>query len=117
MYLAVYRRHRYYYYLYTYLGRPIRWLQKRTWGSVLIHSTLLPLYYAVHLLKSRGKRTWQGAKHFFYDYIITPQATFHTYEEIAGWCQQNDLQIVDYEEHVGNVHAFVLKKNMHSVGD
>ena len=117
MYLGVYRRYRYYYYLYTYLGPPIRWLEKHAWGRFLVHSTLLPVYYTAHLLKSRGKRTWQGAKHFFYDYIITPQATFHTYEEIVGWCQQNDMQLIDYEEHVGNVHAFVLKKKIHSVGD
>lgn len=110
MYLGVYRRHRYYYYLYTYVGRPIRWLQQFAWGKLLIESTLLPVYYAVHLLKSRGKRTWHGAKSFFYDYIITPQATFHTREEIAQWAAANRLELLEYDEHVGNVHAFVFSK-------
>lgn len=116
MYVGVYRRKRYYYYLYTYLGGPIRWLEKRAWGKALIYSTMLPLYYAVHLVKSRGKRTWHGAKSFFYDYIITPQATFHTYEEIVGWGKGNALELQDYEENVGNVHAFVFRK-INNVGD
>lgn len=110
MYVGVYRRRRYYYYVYTYLGRPIRWLQKFAWGQTLIHATLLPVYYAVHLFKSGGKRTWHGAKSFFYDYIITPQATFHTWEEITGWGRANHLELLEYDEHVGNVHAFVFRK-------
>lgn len=110
MYVGVYRRKRYYYYLYTYLGGPIRWLEKRRWGKALIYSTMLPLYYAVHLVKSRGKRTWHGAKSFFYDYIITPQATFHTREEITEWGRNNGLELMEYDENVGNVHAFVFVK-------
>ena len=110
MYVGVYRRRRYYYYLYTYLGRPVRWLEKHRWGRALIYATLLPAYYAVHLVKSRGTRTWEGAKNFFYDYLITPQATFHTREEIEAWGKQNELELLDYEENVGNVHAFVFEK-------
>ena len=112
MYVGVYRRNRYYYYFYTYLGCPIRWLEKRSWGKALLYSTLLPVYYAVHLVKSRGKRTWRGAKNFFYDYIITPQATFHTREEIAEWGLNSGLELIEYDEHVGNVHAFVFYKQL-----
>lgn len=110
MYVGVYRRRRYYYYVYTYLGRPIRWLEKRAWGKALIYATLLPVYYAVHLVKSGGKRTWHGAKNFFFDYIITPQATFHTREEITEWGRNNGLELMEYDENVGNVHAFVFSK-------
>lgn len=110
LYLAVYRRKRYYYYLYKYVGKPIRWLEKRGWGRFLIHSTLLPVYYLVHLLKSRGKRTWVGSKSFFYDYIITPRATFHTREEVEDWGRKLSLQLENYVENVGNVHAFVFQK-------
>jgi ubiquinone/menaquinone biosynthesis C-methylase UbiE len=110
MYVGVYRRKRYYYYLYTYLGPPIRWLEKNKFGKALILSTLLPIYYAVHLVKSRGTRTWYGAKNLFYDYIITPRATFHTREEIAEWGRHNGLALIEYEENVGNVHAFVFAK-------
>lgn len=110
MYLGVYRRKRYYYYLYRYAGRPIRALNATMWGRALIACTLLPLYYAVHLVKSRGKRTWTGARSFFHDYILTPRATFHTREEIEAWGAGFGLELLAYDEHVGNVHAFVFRK-------
>lgn len=110
LYVGVYRRKRYYYYLYTYLGKPIRLLEKSCWGKVLINSTLLPFYYLVHLIKSRGKRTWMGARNFFYDYIITPQATFHTKEEICEWASHEGFELKEYDGNVGNVHVFVFRK-------
>ena len=117
MYVGVYRRKRYYYYLYTYLGPPVRWLEKRIWGRWLVCATLLPIYYLVHLVKSGGKRTWRGARNFFYDYIITPQATFHTKEEIVAWGSRNGLDLLDYDENVGNVHAFVFRKRTTDFAD
>jgi len=113
MFCAVYQRNRYYYYVYTYIGKPIRWLEKSALGRAVIYSTLLPVYYFVHLLKSRGKRTWLGAKNFFYDYIITPQATFHTYDEVVKWGKEESLEILDYDnKRSGNVHSFVFQKSM-----
>jgi len=111
LFCAVYQRNRYYYYLYTYLGKPIRWLESNSIGKALIYSTLLPIYYLVHLVKSRGKRSWVGAQNFFYDYIITPQATFHTYEQIVEWGKAENLKILDYDnKRSGNVHSFVFQK-------
>ena len=110
IYVGVYRRKRYYYYLYTHFGRPVRWLEKRGWGKALVYATLLPVYFLAHLIKSRGKRTWAGAKNLFYDYIITPQATFHTREQIVEWGARNGLELLEYDEHVGNVHAFFFRK-------
>jgi ubiquinone/menaquinone biosynthesis C-methylase UbiE len=110
LYVGVYRRKRYYYYLYTYLGPTIRWLERQLWGRALLSVTIFPIYYLVHLIKSRGQRTWNGTKNFFYDYIITPQATFHTKEEICRWATDEGLELVSYEENVGNVHAFVFRK-------
>lgn len=110
MYVGVYRRHRYYYYLYTYAGRPVRALNRTAAGRALISCTLLPVYYAVHLAKSRGTRTWQGARSFFHDYILTPRATFHTREEIEAWGREEGLELLHYDPHVGNVHAFTFRK-------
>jgi ubiquinone/menaquinone biosynthesis C-methylase UbiE len=110
LYLGVYKRNRYYYYVYTYVGRPVRWLEHRPWGRLLVNGTLLPVYYVAHLVKSRGKRTWRGAKNFFYDYIITPRATFHTREEVEEWGRRNGLELLEYHPNVGNVHAFFFRK-------
>ena len=111
LYLAVYRRKRYYYYIYNYLGVPVRWLEKRMWGKAVVHSTMLPFYYLVHLIKSAGKRSWNVAKYLFYDYIITPRATFHTKEEIIAWGEDSGLLLLEYfEKELGNCHAFIFRK-------
>jgi len=111
LYLALYNRRGYYYYLYTYLGVPLRWLAKRSWGRALVQATLLPIYYLVHLVKSRGKHTWRGATHFFYDYLITPRASFHSWDQIEHWASLAGLSVLNYDPDVGNVHAFILRKN------
>jgi ubiquinone/menaquinone biosynthesis C-methylase UbiE len=111
LYLACYKRYGYYYYAYTYLGAPTRWLAERSWGRALVHATLLPVYYLVHLVKSGGKRTWRGARHFFYDYLITPRASFHSRNQIEDWCRIAGLCVLEYDPALGNVHAFILRKN------
>lgn len=110
LYLGVYNRRRYYYYLYTYLGPLIRWIASFTAGRRLIDATLLPIYFLVHKVKSRGKRSWSGARGFFYDYIITPRATFHTREEIEEWGRRLGLSLLNYDPSLGNVHTFVFRK-------
>ncbi len=110
LYLGVYKRRRYYYYLYTYAGPPIRWLAESSAGRVTLSITLIPIYYLAHLVKSRGKRTWEGATNYFYDYIVTPHATFYTREQITGWGTNLSLELAKYDPSPGNVHVFVFRK-------
>jgi ubiquinone/menaquinone biosynthesis C-methylase UbiE len=109
-YLGIYNRRRYYYYVYTYAGPPVRWLARSAAGRAALLMTIIPLYYLVHLAKSRGRRTWGGAKNFFYDYIITPQATFYAREEIAEWGDEVGIKLMKYDPSLGNVHVFVFRK-------
>ena len=110
LYLGVYNRDYYYYWVYTYAGKPIRALERFRLGRALLGVTAMPVYWAVHQLKSGGERSWTGAKNFFYDYIITPQATFHSREEITDWGDRLGLDLLGYDPQMGNVHAFFFKK-------
>jgi glycosyltransferase involved in cell wall biosynthesis/ubiquinone/menaquinone biosynthesis C-methylase UbiE len=114
LYLGIYNRRRHYYYIYTYAGPPIRWLERSAAGRWALSMTLIPLYYLAHLAKSRGRRTWEGAKNFFYDYIITPQATFYTREEVMGWGEELGLDLIRHDPWLGNVHVFVFGKPINS---
>ncbi|HVZ51723.1 MAG TPA: class I SAM-dependent methyltransferase [Pseudolabrys sp.] len=115
-YLGVYNRQRYYYYLYTYLGRPLRWLERSWPGRILVYATVFPLYYLAHLVKSRGKRTLRGARNFFYDYFMTPAASFHSREEVIGWGRRNGLALLAYDASLGNVHVFMFRRAADSEG-
>jgi ubiquinone/menaquinone biosynthesis C-methylase UbiE len=110
LYLGLYNRRGHYYYAYSFVGLPIRWLERRRIGRMLIFATMIPLYWLAHLVKSRGRRTWRGAVNFFYDYFVTPRATFHTYEEVLDWANEEGLKLINYDPSLGNVHAFVFRK-------
>jgi SAM-dependent methyltransferase len=110
LYLGVYRRYRYYYYVYTYFGALLRWIANWRLGRYFIFCIFFLPYYAMHLLKSRGKRSWAGARNFFFDYFLTPRATFHTREEVCAWGTAAGLALLAYEPDIGNVHAFVFRR-------
>jgi len=110
LYIGVYNRKRYYYYFYTVLGPLLQRLERNIAGRAFIYATALPLYWLVHLVKSGGKRTWKGAINFFYDYIMTPRASFHTYEEVCIWGREEGLDLLAYDPSLGNVHVFVFRK-------
>jgi hypothetical protein len=65
----------------------------------------------VHFLRSRGKRTWSGARNLFYDYFVTPRVAFLPRHTIEEWAKKQQAHIVRYEENRGqNVHSFLVEK-------
>lgn len=112
-YVAVYKPGGHYQKLYRFPGAAIRSLIKHRPGKVLVHSTLLPFYYLVHSAKSRGKRSWSGAKNLFYDYFVTPLVEFVSYDEFDRWSKECRVEIVDYHPNPPlNVHSFVIHKQV-----
>jgi ubiquinone/menaquinone biosynthesis C-methylase UbiE len=111
LYLAVYKRWRYYYYLYTYMGAMVRFCNERRLGRYLIATAFLPPYHLIHLMKSRGQRTWQGSRSFFYDYFVTPRASFHSKSEVVAWSGNAGFELVSYDPcRKSNCHVFVFRK-------
>lgn len=110
-YLAVYKPGGRYQKLYRFPGAIIRRLIGNPAGKALVHSTLLPIYYLAHLVKSRGKRSWAGARNLFYDYFVTPIVEFLSYDEIDAWCRKCGVEIVQYAPNPTlNVHSFLIRK-------
>jgi ubiquinone/menaquinone biosynthesis C-methylase UbiE len=114
LYLGVYNRRRYYYYVYTYPGSFIRRLERFSLGRGVILSTIFPVYFLAHLVKRHGNKTLRGARNFFYDYLITPRASFHRREEIESWAADMGLELEGYDPSLGNVHVFVFRKGRQS---
>lgn len=112
-YAAVYKPGGHYQKLYRFPGSVIRRLVKHRAGRALVHATALPIYYLVHFVKSRGKRSWQGAKNLFYDYFVTPTVEFLSRDEVQGWSEKCGVEIVDYNPNPGlNVHSFIFRRDM-----
>lgn len=112
LYLAVYKKEGYYYYVYTFLGKPARWLAKNKFGRMLVNYGLGFPYYFLHLFKKKSPTTWRGSLNFFYDYLLTPQATFYKKAEIQTLAESLGLQTLFYDHRIGNVHIFIFKKRV-----
>jgi ubiquinone/menaquinone biosynthesis C-methylase UbiE len=111
LYLAVYKPGGRYEKLYRGLGSIIRSLLKNPAGKTLVHASLLPLYYAAHLMKSRGRRSWRGARNLFYDYFVTPRVEFLSRGDLERWTEKCGAEVVDYNPNPGmNVHSFLIRK-------
>jgi ubiquinone/menaquinone biosynthesis C-methylase UbiE len=116
LFLSVYKPGGRYEFLYKYPGRLIRWALRHARGEFVVRWSVMPVYYLVHLVKSRGKRTWRGAQNLFYDYFATPQVAFLSRNDVEDWCRPSGMTIVSYDRNVaGNVHSFVLRKMEESV--
>jgi SAM-dependent methyltransferase len=110
-YAAVYKPHGRYQRLYRFPGSIIRALVNYRAGKATVHATILPLYYLVHVLKSRCKRSWYGARNLFYDYFVTPKVEFLSRAEIEQWSAICGVDVVAYSPNPGfNVHSFLLRK-------
>jgi SAM-dependent methyltransferase len=112
MYLAVYKPFGRYPFLYKYPGRMIRIGLQRGWSRPLVTIFAQGPYFLVHFFRSKGKRTWAGARNLFYDYFVTPCVDFLPRQMIEEWCAKRGARMLRYEENRGmNVHSFVLQKD------
>jgi SAM-dependent methyltransferase len=112
MYLAVYKPFGRYPLLYKYPGRMIRAGLQHGWSRPLVGIFAQGPYFLVHFCRSKGKRTWSGARNLFYDYFVTPCVDFLPRQMIEDWCERRGAQILRYDENRGaNVHSFVLQKD------
>ena len=112
MYLGVYKPSGRYPLLYKFPGDMIRRGLKHKWSKPLVLVFARVPYFLVHFFRSKGKRSWAGARNLFYDYFVTPRVAFLAREVIEEWCSSTGTQIRRYEKNRGsNVHSFLLEKS------
>jgi len=112
LYLGVYKPSGRYPLLYKFPGTMIRYGLKHKWSEPLVVIFTRVPYFLVHLIRSKGQRSWAGARNLFYDYFVTPRVAFLAREVIEEWCSSTGTQIRRYDENQGsNVHSFLLQKS------
>jgi SAM-dependent methyltransferase len=112
LYLTVYRPSGHYPILYRCLGPTVRALVRRRPGRWLVHGTLVPAYRLARRLKSGSWTGWRGTVNLFYDYLVTPRASFHRRSDVERWASDAGLVLRSYDPNPGgNVHVFVFAKH------
>ena len=111
LYLAVYKKYRYYPFIYYTIGWLFRLIIRNRFGQLIIDRIFVNIHYLMYKMFKKQKLHRMETKNIFYDYFITPVATFHSISDVRYWCRKNYCNIVDYAITSGNCHVFIIAKN------
>ena len=110
LYLAVYKKYRYYPFLYKYVGSILRLLNKTKVGNFIMENTFVLLHFLMYRILRKQKLSLQETRNIFYDYFITPVATFQSKKEVSEWIGESNCSLEKYDRTNGNCHVFIIKK-------
>jgi SAM-dependent methyltransferase len=118
MYLAVYKPYGRYPWLYNYPGAIIRMGLRHRWAKPLVTLFAQFPYFLVHFVRSKGQRSWAGARNLFFDYFVSPRVAFLAREVVEEWCALQGVRVVAYDQNRGgSVHCFCLAKEVRAVAE
>lgn len=110
LYLAVYKKFRYYPLVYHLIGGFLRLINKFKIGNLIIEKIFVNFHYFMYKIFKVNKLSLLETRNIFYDYFITPVATFQSKKVVDSWCKNNNCNIEDYDRTNGNCHVFIISK-------
>jgi SAM-dependent methyltransferase len=113
LFVALYKRNHYYYYLHTYVGGALRFVLRRVpLGSHILDVSLLPVYHGLRNLIRRGRGSdWQRSRALFYDYFLAPNIRFYRKDEVLELVEEMDSTCMSYDVCPGwNAHTFLIRR-------
>ena len=110
LYLAVYKKYRYYPFLYKYVGAFFRILNKTKVGNLIMEDTFVLLHFLMYRIFRKQKLSLRETRNIFYDYFITPIANFQSKKDVQVWIDNNNCSLEKYDRTNGNCHVFIIKK-------
>jgi len=111
LYLAVYKKYRYYPFIYYMVGGIFRLMNKSKIGNLLVENIFTHVHYFLYKIFKKQKLSKEETRNIFYDYFITPIATFQSKSDVRDWCVEFGCTIEDYTRTLGNCHVFIINKD------
>lgn len=111
LYLAVYKKYRYYPIVYYVVGGLFRLLNTIKFGKIIVDNIFVRIHYLMYKVFKKQKLSLNETRNIFYDYFLTPIATFQSKSEVSLWASSTNTNIVNYAPTSGNCHIFILKKS------
>jgi len=111
LYLAVYKKFRYYPFVYYAIGGLFRVMNKVKLGKYILENVFIRVHYLMYKMFKKQKLSKTETRNIFYDYFITPVATFQSKSDVNTWCNTNNCTVIDYARTSGNCHVFIIQKN------
>ena len=111
LYLAVYKKYRYYPIVYHVIGGLFRLMNKIKIGKIVVDNIFVKIHYLMYKVFKKQKLSLDETRNIFFDYFITPIATFQSKSDVSLWASSTNTKIVDYTRTSGNCHVFILQKS------
>ena len=89
-----------------------RLMSKIKLGKYLVENIFVKIHYLLYKILKKQELSKKETRNIFYDYFITPIATFQSKSDVNFWCNINNCNIIDYARTSGNCHVFIIKKKM-----
>ena len=111
LYLAVYKKYRYYPIVYHVIGGLFRLMNKIKIGKIVVDNIFVKCHYLIYKVLKKQKLSLDETRNIFFDYFLTPIATFQSKSDVSLWASITNTKVVDYMRTSGNCHIFILKKD------
>lgn len=111
LYLAVYKKYRYYPLLYKYVGAIFRGLYRSKIGSIFMDYSFVRLHYWMYKIFKKQRLNFNETRNIFFDYFITPIATFQSKSMVKKWIADANSSLEGYDKTKGNCHVFIIRKS------
>ena len=73
-----------------------------------MENTFVLLHYVMYKIFKDRKLTLKETRNIFYDYFITPIATFQSKREVQVWIDNENCLLKKYDKTPGNCHVFII---------
>lgn len=111
IYLMVYRKWSNYYLIYSTVGSLLRLIYfSIPLGKMFSRQVLMPLFNLVDNLVNKKGRTLNKSISLYADYFLQPIATFHTNEQLAGWCKEEGVKYKLYPKNHPTMVSLIITK-------
>lgn len=111
LYLALYKKYRYYPFLYFFAGSVFRVINQYRIGKYFLEYSFIRVHYFLYKLFKKQSLALDETRNIFYDYFLTPIATFQSKKDVMAWLLRKNVKLIEYNRTRGNCHVFIIEKN------
>lgn len=111
IYVAIYKRGTLYSFLYATAGATLRAINRLPGGRAVNECAARYVYRPAHYYRRRTWRTVEAIRNLYWDYFLTPIASFHSQEEVTRWISESGARIEEIDDFPdGNCRLFITSR-------
>ena len=79
-------------------------------GNTLIENIFVRVHFLMYKIFKKQNLALLETRNIFFDYFLTPIATFQSRKNVAQWIKRSKCILKKYDRTKGNCHVFIIQK-------